>query len=435
MASHEWIVVLLSVTLVAVVVMAARIWIRKEKQVYDVRIRHYEDQLIQLEDVRRENTAFREQISHLKATLDEQRKHGEEKLLMLNEARKQLQVEFKNLANEIFENKQQTFRKESRDQLTSLLDPLSNRIKDFEKRVEETYNNESKERFSLVKEVKNLQELNARISEDAVNLTNALKGQSKVQGNWGEVVLERLLEKSGLEKGREYDVQVSLKAEDGRRLQPDVVIRLPEDKDIVIDSKVSLLAYERYCSAEEDAVRLQALKEHVQSVRSHIRDLGSKDYQNLPGLRTLDFVLLFIPIEGAFTVAVQEDGEIFADAFDRNIALVSPTTLLATLRTIHNIWRYEQQNRNAREIAVNAGKLYDKFVNFVRDIESIGTRIDSVKKSYDQAHNKLVSGKGNLVSRAEAMKEMGARVSKNLSSHLLEKEEDLEDEGSKDELP
>jgi DNA recombination protein RmuC len=339
---------------------------------------------------------------------------------LLDEARESMHVEFKNIANEIFENKQKVFSEKSGEQLDSLLKPLSERIKDFEKKVEETYSRESKERFSLIKEVKNLQDLNARIGQDAVNLTNALTGQTKTQGTWGEIVLERVLEKSGLQKGREYDIQVSVKNEEGSRLQPDVVVHLPEGKDVIIDSKVSLTAYERFCSVEEEDKRQQALREHIQSLRNHIKALSDKDYQKLVDVRSLDFVLLFLPVEAAFSIAIQHDADLFGEAFDKNIVMVAPSTLLATLRTIQNIWRYEQQNRNAQEIADRAGSLYDKFVNFVRDLEEIGDKLNSAQKSYDKAHNKLSSGRSNLVSKAESMRELGAKVSKKLPSRLIE---------------
>ncbi|MEX1237864.1 MAG: DNA recombination protein RmuC, partial [Pseudomonadales bacterium] len=331
-----------------------------------------------------------------------------------------LNTEFKNLANEIFDAKQRTFREQSQTQLDGLLKPLNERIKDFEKRVEDTYNQESKERFSLIREVKSLQDLNARISKDAVNLTNALKGENKTQGTWGEVILERVLEKSGLTRGREYETQVSMTNDDGRKSQPDVVVHLPEEKDVIIDSKVSLVAYERYCACDEEAARADALKAHIQSVRQHIKQLSDKDYQKLESVRTLDFVLLFVPVEAAFGIAIQHDSELFSDAFDRNIMVVSPSTLLATLRMIHNIWRFEQQNKNAQEIARRAGALYDKFVNFVGDLEDIGAKLSSVQDAYDKAHNKLASGKGNLVSRAEGMRELGAKSSKSLPRNLVE---------------
>ncbi len=356
----------------------------------------------------------------MRSALVEQQNQNKEKLALLDEAKERMNIEFKNVANEIFESKQRLFKAENKEQLGNLLSPLSNRIKEFEERVEKVYNEESKERHSLIREVHSLQDLNARISKDAINLTNALKGESKTQGTWGEVILERVLEKSGLTKGREYEIQVSMQNEDGRRLQPDVVVHLPEGKDVVIDSKVSLTAYERYCSSENDIERAESLKLHLQSLRAHIKQLGEKDYHKLEGVKTLDFVLMFVPIEAAFSMAVQTDNEVFSTAFEKNIVMVAPSTLLATLRTIQNIWRYEQQNKNAQEIASKAGALYDKFVNFVSDLEVIGSRIESTQTAYRDAHNKLTSGKGNLVRRAEGMRELGAKVSKSLPQNLVE---------------
>ncbi|MBT4160061.1 MAG: DNA recombination protein RmuC, partial [Gammaproteobacteria bacterium] len=362
----------------------------------------------------------REEISRLQTSLKEQEQHSEEKLKLLNEARDTLQEGFKNLANEIFESKQKEFKVQSKEQLSGVLDPLHERIKSFEKRVEEAYNEEAKERFSLRKEVKNLQDLNSRIAQDAVNLTNALKGESKTQGIWGEVVLERVLESSGLEKGREYEIQVSLKSEDGGRYQPDVIVRLPEGRDVIVDSKVSLTSYERFCSAEDDESRAEALTGHIQSLRNHIKQLAVKDYQSLDGIRTLDYVLMFVPMESAFSLATQEDSELYAEALSKQIAIVTPSTLLATLRTIQNMWRIEQQNRNAEEIADRAGKLYDKFVSFVADLELIGSRLQSTQGAYDDARNKLINGRGNLIKRAEDMKALGAKVSKSLPQNLVE---------------
>jgi DNA recombination protein RmuC len=373
-----------------------------------------------LDQARSESIGYRERISQLQTSLTEQARQNEEKLALLEQASEQMNKEFKTIASEIFESRQKAYKEESKEQLSGLLGPLSERIKEFEKRVEDTYSRESRERFSLIKEVKNLQDLNTRISKDAINLTNALKGENKTQGAWGEVILERVLEKSGLQKGREYEVQVSMRNEEGRRRQPDVVVHLPEGKDVVIDAKVSLTAYERYSSAEDETAQQDALKHHVQSLRRHLKALGEKDYQQLDGVCTLDFVLLFVPVEAAFALAVQHDGEILSDAFENNIVIVSPSTLLATLRTIQNIWRYEHQNRNAQEIAGRAGALYDKFVNFVGDLETIGTRINSAQTAYSDAHNKLVSGKGSLVKRAEGMRELGAKVSKSLPKNLVE---------------
>lgn len=371
------------------------------------------DEQAALSDARDDNT-------RLQTSMKEQRQQAEEKLKLLNEARESLQDGFKNLANEIFESKQKEFKTQSKEQLSGVLDPLHERIKAFEKRVEDTYNSEAKERFSLQKEVRNLQELNARIAQDAVNLTNALKGESKKQGIWGEMVLERVLESSGLGKGREYDVQVSLKSAEGARLQPDAIVRLPEGKDVVIDSKVSLSAYEKYCSTQDEAESRTALDDHIRSIRTHIKQLSEKDYQALEGIRTLDYVLMFVPIESAFSLATQEDPALYTDALSRQIAIVTPSTLLATLRTIQNMWRIEQQNRNADEIADRAGKLYDKFVNFVADLELIGQRLDSTRGAWDDAWNKLVDGRGNLVKRAEDMKKLGAKVSKSLPQNLVE---------------
>ena len=387
-------------------------------------IRALEDRLAELDrrltEERAGAVASKEEISRLQASLSERQRQSEEKLQLLLEARTSLQDGFRSLANEIFEARQNEFKRQSHEQLSAVLDPLRERISDFEKRVEQTYNDEARQRFSLIREVKNLQALNSSMAEDAVNLTKALKGESKTQGIWGEVVLERVLEKSGLEKGREYDTQVTLKNDLGQRMQPDAIVRLPEGKDVVVDAKVSLTAYERYCSADDEADSSIALNAHIASLRAHVRQLSEKDYQALEGIRTLDFVLLFVPIEAAFSAAVTQDADLFTEAFDRNIVIVAPSTLLATLRTIQNIWRYEQQNKNAQEIANRAGALYDKFVNFVGDLETIGSRLESTQNAYEDAYNKLTHGRGNLVKRAEDMKALGARVSKSLPPNLVE---------------
>jgi DNA recombination protein RmuC len=364
---------------------------------------------------------YREQIAHLQTTLEQERRQAAEKLALLNDSREQMTLQFKAIAADILEDKSRRFTASNKESIGEILRPLSEKIQHFEKKVEETYDKEAKERFSLASEIRNLQALNARISEDAVNLTNALKGESKTQGTWGEVILETILEKSGLVKGREYQTQVSLKSEEGSRSQPDVIVHMPENKHIIIDAKVSLKAYEAFCSEHDQERREECLRSHVQSVRNHVKTLSSKDYQNLLSLNSLDFVLLFMPVEAAFSVAVQQDGELFTSAFDKNIILVGPSTLLATLRTIQNIWRYEHQNQNALEIASSAGALYDKFVAFAGDLEEIGQRIEATQKSYDKAHNKLASGKGNLVTRIENLKKLGARASKKHSEQLLAK--------------
>ena len=331
-------------------------------------------------------------------------------------------AEFKNLANEILEQKSKSFTESNKQNIENILKPLSEKIQGFEKKVDDTYDKESKQRFSLEQQIKELQKANVQISQETLNLTNALKGESKTQGVWGEFILERVLEKSGLKKGSEYEVQVSLKDAEGKTKQPDVIVRLPENKDIIIDSKVSLSAYEKYSSEEDEKQSELYLKQHLSSIRAHIKGLSEKNYQNLEGIRNLDFVMMFLPIEAAFTLAVQHDEKLFIDAFEKNIVIVCPSTLLATLRTIQNIWRYEQQNNNAMEIAKSAGKLYDKFVLFLQSLDELGTSIDKAQRSFDTAYNRLQTGHGNLVNSVQKLQELGARTSKKIPSKLLDEE-------------
>ncbi|WP_275630427.1 DNA recombination protein RmuC [Pseudomonas sp. 273] len=356
----------------------------------------------------------------LAAELREQQEGHQQRLGDLQAARDELRAQFAELAGKIFEEREQRFAEASQQRLGQLLDPLKERIQSFEKRVEESYQQEARERFSLGKELERLQQLNLRLGEEATNLTRALKGQ-KTQGNWGELVLERVLEHAGLEKGREYETQVSLRAADGERFQPDVLIRLPGDKQVVVDAKVSLTAYQQFVASEDEVIRQQALKQHVLSLRSHVKGLSGKDYRRLEGLHSLDFVLLFMPVEAAFSVALQAEPNLFQEAFERNIVIVSPTTLLATLRVIDSLWRQERQTQNAREIAERAGALYDKFVLFVQDLDEMGSRLQQLDKAYAAARNKLCEGRGNLISRAEQVKLLGARASKSLPGDWLER--------------
>ena len=372
---------------------------------------------------RQELQTLRETKARLETSLELERIQHGEKLTLLNDSKEQLTVAFKNIANEIFDDKSKKLVDNNKESLATVLNPLQDKIRQFEKRVEDTYDKESKERFSLAREIKQLQEMNTQISEDAVNLTNALKGDNKAQGNWGEMILETLLENSGLVKGREYEVQVSLKSADGGKFQPDVVVHLPESRDIIIDSKVSLKAWDAYCSADDVDEKAGFLNQHVQSVRSHVKGLSGKDYQNLAGISTLDYVFLFMPIDAAYSVAIQNDPGLSQYAFEKNIVFVSPTMLLTTLKLAQNLWRLDQQNRNAVEIADKAGALYDKFVNFVGDLEDVGVRIDSSKKSYENAHKKLRSGTGNLIRRVEDLKTLGAKTSKRLEKEALGKED------------
>ena len=367
-----------------------------------------------------ELTRSKEELAGLHVRSDLERSQFDEKLAFIERSKEQLGESFKNMANDLLESKSKSFSQSSKEKITALLSPLQEKITQFEKRVEETYNKESKERFSLAREIKSLQALNNKISEDAVNLTNALKSDNKAQGTWGEFVLESILEKSGLTKGREYEVQVALKAEDGSKSQPDVIVHLPESRDIVIDSKVSLKAWDAFCSSDKGSDRDALLKQHIASIRQHVKTLSAKDYHNLTGLNSLDYVFLFMPVEAAYSSAVQMDRELYQYAFDRNIIFVVPSTLLTTLRTVQNLWRLAQQNQNANEIADRAGALYDKFVAFVDDLEEVGGRIDATRKSFEKARNKLVSGRGNLVKRAEALRRLGAKTSKRQNTKLVD---------------
>ena len=354
------------------------------------------------------------------AELREQQESHQQRLNDLQGSRDELRAQFAELAGKIFDEREQRFAQTSNERLGQLLDPLKERIQSFEKRVEETYQQEARERFSLGKELERLQQLNLRLSDEATNLTRALKGQ-KTQGNWGELILERVLEHAGLEKGREYQTQVSLKGPDGERFQPDVLIMLPGDKQVVVDSKVSLTAYQQFVAADDQVIGQAALKQHVLSLRNHVKGLAGKDYKRLEGLHSLDFVLLFVPIEAAFSAALQAEPNLFQEAFDRNIVIVSPTTLLATLRVIDSLWKQERQSQNAREIAERAGWLYDKFVLFIQDLDEVGNRLQQLDKAYAAARNKLTEGRGNLVSRSEQLKLLGARASKSLPPDLLER--------------
>ncbi|QIH10089.1 DNA recombination protein RmuC [Pseudomonas sp. BIOMIG1BAC] len=360
------------------------------------------------------------QAASLSAELREQQESHQQRLMDLQGSRDELRAQFAELAGKIFDEREQRFAETSQQRLGQLLDPLKERIQSFEKRVEESYQAEARERFSLAKELERLQQLNLRLSDEATNLTRALKGQ-KTQGNWGELILERVLEHAGLEKGREYQTQVSLKGPDGERFQPDVLILLPGDKQVVVDSKVSLTAYQQFVGSDDPQVAQAALKQHVLSLRNHVKGLAGKDYKRLEGLHSLDFVLLFVPIEAAFSAALQAEPNLFQEAFDRHIVIVSPTTLLATLRVIDSLWKQERQSQNAREIAERAGWLYDKFVLFIQDLDEVGNRLQQLDKAYAAARNKLTEGRGNLISRSEQLKLLGARASKSLPADLLER--------------
>ncbi len=354
------------------------------------------------------------EIKELSTRMEEERKQSEEKLSLLNNAKTTLSDQFRILAQEILDEKSKVFNEQSKTGLKNLLDPFRDQLREFKQKVNDIYINETRERASLKNEIENLRHLNQQINQEAMNLTRALKGDKKAQGSWGELILERVLEHSGLKKGVEYDAQGTFRDSDGHMLRPDVIVHLPEEKDVVIDSKVSLVAYERYVSSYDEAVQAKALSEHVRAIRSHIDGLSKKDYSGLRGIRSLDFVFLFMPIESAFVSAFKEDSNLFVYAFEKRIVVVTPSTLLATLRTIENIWRYEQQNRNAQAIVNRGRALYDKLRLFVESMEKLGKQIETAHGTYEEAMSRLVRGKGNVISQACRFPELGVTIKKEL---------------------
>lgn len=355
-------------------------------------------------------------VARLEAELEAERNRGEERLKDLEQAREQLTNQFKSLANEIFEDKSKRFAEVNKEKLDAIIKPLNERIGEFRKQVADTYDAESKARASLKTEINQLRSLHQQMSDDAQRLTNALKGDSKAQGGWGEVILKRVFESSGLTEGREYDLEVSVTATDGSRLRPDAVVHLPENRDMIVDAKVSLTAYERLHAAEDDETREAQLAEHVCSVRAHINRLSKKEYQSLEDMATPDFVILFVAVEGAYIEAVRADNNLHDYALERNVVLLSPSNMLPTLRVVEHMWRTDKQNRNAQIIADEAGKLYDKFVNFVTDLEEVGNRLEQAQTAYSRAENKLASGRGNLIGRAEKLRNLGAAPNKRLDA-------------------
>ena len=380
-----------------------------------------------LEQSRRDETRLRDanlvlekRLAEVSTRLDAERRQTDEKIALLNDARDRLKHEFTVLADRILEERGRTFAEHSRSQMEGLIAPLRQQLGDFKSRVEDVYDRESRDRAALRSEIGLLKNLNERIGEDALNLTQALKGDVKTMGTWGEVILERLLEASGLEKGRTFDTQVSLTDSQGRRYQPDVVVHLPEGRDVIVDAKVSLTAYLRHQAAANDADRISGMKDHLASLRAHIKALGEKQYEDLDGLHTLDVVIMFVPVEAAFTAALAQDATLFSDAFEKNVILVGPTTLLVTLRVIHNLWRFSDRNANALEIARQAGGLVDKFIGFIESLETIGSQLDRARQAYLTARDRLSTGRGNLVRRAEQLRALGVKASKRLPDGYAE---------------
>lgn len=371
------------------------------------------------ENIRTEKDSLAIQLSKKEVDFENLWERHKEQKNEITELQEKFTKEFENLANKILEEKTAKFTEQNTVNMKNILLPLQDKIHGFEQKVEQTHKESIDYHAALRQQIVGLSEMNAQMSKETLNLTKALKGDSKMQGNWGELVLERVLEKSGLEKGREYEVQQSFTNSDGARVFPDVVINLPDGKKMIVDSKVSLVAYEKWINEESELLKTEFLKEHVNSIKRHVEQLGNKNYHDLYQIESPDFVLLFIPIEPAFAIALNEDSALYNKAFDRNIVIVTPSTLLATLRTIDSMWANQKQQENAFEIARQAGALYDKFEGFVMDLVRIGNKIKDTKTEYDSAMNKLVDGKGNLISSVEKLKKMGAKAKKALPETII----------------
>ena len=375
------------------------------------------------ESIRSEKDSLAIQLSKKEVDFENLWERNKEQKEEVEKLQEKFTKEFENLANKILEEKSNKFTEQNKENMKNILTPLQDKIHLFEKKVEDTHKESIDYHAALRQQILGLREMNIQMSKETINLTKALKGDSKMQGNWGELVLERVLEKSGLEKGREYEVQQAFTTEDGSRVFPDVVINLPDGKKMIVDSKVSLTAYEKYINEEDDILKMGHQKEHVNSIKRHVEQLGNKNYHDLYQIESPDFVLLFIPIEPAFAMALNEDTTLYNKAFEKNIVIVTPATLLATLRTIDSMWTNQKQQENALEIARQAGALYDKFEGFVTDLIKIGKKIDESKIEYSGAMNKLVEGKGNLIISVEKLKKMGAKAKKSLPESILNRAE------------
>lgn len=365
------------------------------------------------------NAELYAQVRELTATTALLQQSHQEQLTLVNANQETIKHQFSHLAQQILEQKGQMFQQQNKASMDRLLSPLQQQLGEFKAQIQHSHEHESKQRHQLQHEISNLKQLNQQMAQDAINLTRALKGDNKQQGNWGELILERILQESGLREGHEYHTQSQYNNEGGKAFRPDVIVHLPDDKDIIVDSKVSLTAYERYFNSEDETQQQLAINEHINSIRQHIKDLGGKDYHQLKGLRSLDYVLLFIPIEPAFLLAIEHQPDLITTAMNNNIMLVSPTNLLVALRTIHNLWRYDQQNKNSQLIANKAAKLYDKLRLFSEDLLSIGHSLNKANQSYEQAVKKISSGKGNLIGQVESFRALGVDVKKPLPESLL----------------
>lgn len=399
------------------------------KQLFDIQLSQKKEELQtlvkQIMQLENELNAYRQQhvtqnmkISELKTRLEETLNSAHERQTILEQSEQRLTTQFENLANRIFEHSGKKIEQQNKQSLDFLLSPLKDQLEGFKKQVQDSFGQEAKERHTLTHEIRNLQQLNELMTKEAINLTNALKGNNKTQGNWGEFILSQILDNSGLRLGYEYETQVNLTNDDNRRLQPDVIVHLPQGGDVVIDSKVTLVAYERYFNGEDDVIKAKAMSDHLIAVRNHLKQLSQKDYHKLIGINSLDYILMFIPVEPAFLCAIDQDPSLINDALKNNIMIVSPTTLLVALRTIHNLWRFEYQNRNAELIADRASKLYDKVRGFVEDMENLGNCLDKAQQTFQNSMNKLAKGRGNVIGQIEKFRELGVEVKKPIDPDL-----------------
>jgi DNA recombination protein RmuC len=376
-----------------------------------------------LSDLQEKNNRLREQTAELNRSLEHERAHASEKIQLLEEAKQQLANEFKVLANQIFDSKQSQFSEHSKQSVEAVIKPMQAALESFKQRVETVHKEDLEGRASLSEHLKQLQLLNSKMTQEAQNLTQALKGDSKTQGNWGELVLERLLERSGLREGIEYDREKAFVNDEGKRQRPDVIINLPDNKHIVIDSKVSLVQYEKALNSEIESERLAALKQHLVSLKNHIDTLAAKRYEHLERLNAPDFVLMFVPVEGAYLMAIEADASVFETAFEKRVAVVTPTTLFTTLKTIEQLWRYERQSENTLQLIRRAAEVHDKFVGFVETFEKVGKQLETAQNSYQTARKQMMAGSGNLVRQAEMLKELAGKTKKEIPAHLLEEAE------------
>ena len=367
-----------------------------------------------------DNTQLVKNIAELETSLQKERESTTEKLKLLEDSKNEMLNQFKNLSNEILEEKSKKFTQTNKENIEGILQPLNKEFAEFKNRVNEVYKNDSDDRTALKTQIDGLKELNEKLGKEALNLTNALKGDSQKQGAWGEVILERVLEESGLQNGREYETQLSFTDEEKKRKRPDAIVHLPNNKDVIIDSKVSIVAYQNYYQTEDKNEKDKFLKEHLMSIKNHIKGLSLKNYDEIEEIKSLDYVLMFIPIESAFMLAMENNRELFSEAFEKNIVIVTPSTLLVTLKTIQNIWRYEKQNKNSQEISKRVGDLHDKFVNFTESLRDIGANLDKAKNSFETSISRLSTGKGNLISQVQKIKSLGIKSKKELSESLID---------------